>query len=76
MNDFIHNDPDFGRLLSIVSDKLGIDFTLIEKDYWIMHVLYSLQERNIEFELKGGTSLERVWLDSTFFGRHRYPYTY
>lgn len=59
MNDFIHNDPDFGRLLSIVSDKLGIDFTLIEKDYWIMHVLYSLQERNIEFELKGGTSLSK-----------------
>jgi hypothetical protein len=59
MNDFIHNDPDFGRLISIVSNKLGIDFTLIEKDYWIMHVLYSLQERDIEFELKGGTSLSK-----------------
>ena len=59
MLDFIHNDPEFKELLSIVSTKKGIDITLIEKDYWIMHALYSLQQQGIEFELKGGTSLSK-----------------
>lgn len=59
MLDFIHNDPEFKELLSIVSTKKGIDITLVEKDYWIMHVLYSLQQQGIEFELKGGTSLSK-----------------
>ena len=53
---FIHNDPEFKELLSIVSNRKGIDIRLIEKDYWIMHALYSLQKQGIEFELKGGTS--------------------
>ena len=53
MPDFIHNDSEFRELLSIVSTKKGIDITLIEKDYWIMHALYSLQQQGIEFELKG-----------------------
>ena len=59
MLDFIHNDPEFKELLSIVSSKKGIDITLIEKDYWIMHALYSLQKQGIVFELKGGTSLSK-----------------
>jgi hypothetical protein len=59
MLDFIHNDPEFKDLLSIVSSKKGIDITLIEKDYWIMHALFSMQQQGIEFELKGGTSLSK-----------------
>ncbi|MHA8097422.1 nucleotidyl transferase AbiEii/AbiGii toxin family protein [Aquirufa antheringensis] len=59
MLDFIHNDRDFGDLLAIVSSNLGVDITLVEKDYWIMHALYSLKQQNIEFELKGGTSLSK-----------------
>ena len=59
MTDFIHNDSEFRELLSIVSTKKGIDITLVEKDYWIMHALYSLQQQRIEFELKGGTSLSK-----------------
>lgn len=31
MLDFIHNDPDFGDLLAIVSSNLGVDITLVEK---------------------------------------------
>jgi len=57
--DFIHNDPEFKELLSIVSTKKGIDITLVEKDYCIVHELYSLQQQEIEFELKGGTSLSK-----------------
>ena len=59
MLDFIHNDPEFKELLSIVSSQKGVDITLVEKDYWIMHALYSLQQQGIEFELKGGTSLSK-----------------
>ena len=59
MNNFIHRDPEFKDLLAIVAKERKIDIALIEKDYWIMHVLYSLQQQNIEFELKGGTSLSK-----------------
>lgn len=59
MLDFIHNDSEFKELLSIVSSQKGVDITLVEKDYWIMHALYSLQLQGIEFELKGGTSLSK-----------------
>lgn len=59
MLDFIHNDLEFNELLSIVSSQKGVDITLVEKDYWIMHALYSLQQQGIEFELKGGTSLSK-----------------
>jgi hypothetical protein len=59
MVDYLHNDPDFKDLLAIVAEKEGIDSTLVEKDYWIMHVLHGLQRLGIEFELKGGTSLSK-----------------
>jgi hypothetical protein len=32
---------------------------LVEKDYWIMHVLWGLKLQNFQFELKGGTSLSK-----------------
>lgn len=59
MLDFIHNDPEFKQILAIAASNKGIDITLIEKDYWIMHTLYSLHHQGIEFELKGGTSLSK-----------------
>ena len=37
----------------------GIDPGLVEKDYWIMHGLYGLQQLGLTFELKGGTSLSK-----------------
>jgi hypothetical protein len=59
MNNFIHRDLEFKDLLAIVANDKKINIALIEKDYWIMHVLYSLQQQNIAFELKGGTSLSK-----------------
>ena len=49
MLDFIHNDPEFKQILSIVASNKSIDITLIEKDYWIMHALYSLHQQGIDF---------------------------
>lgn len=58
-NGFLHNHKDYSDLLRIVSEEQGIDPVLIEKDYWIMHCLYGLQQLGMAFELKGGTSLSK-----------------
>src|ERR1700730_12873940 len=57
--DFLHNHPEFPELIRIVAQQKGIDPGLIEKDYWIMHGLYGLQQLGLTFELKGGTSLSK-----------------
>lgn len=57
--DYLHNHPQFADLIRIVADEKGIDPSLVEKDYWIMHCLYGLQKLNMKFELKGGTSLSK-----------------
>jgi hypothetical protein len=57
--DFLHNHKDFADLIRIVAEETGIDPALVEKDYWIMHCLYGLQEQNFKFQLKGGTSLSK-----------------
>ena len=57
--EFLHNHPDFDALLRIVADQKQISPYLVEKDYWIMHCLFGLQEMDLNFELKGGTSLSK-----------------
>ena len=56
---YLHQHPDFAALLLIVADTEGILPTLVEKDYWLMHVLYGLSKMKLKFELKGGTSLSK-----------------
>ena len=65
--DYLHNHKEFSQLLNIVADEKGIIPQLIEKDYWIMHVLYGLKKQGFEFELKGGTSLSKLQTISTKF---------
>jgi hypothetical protein len=57
--DFLRNQPDFADLIRIVADEKGVDPALVEKDYWIMHCLYGLQQQGFTFQLKGGTSLSK-----------------
>jgi Nucleotidyl transferase AbiEii toxin, Type IV TA system len=57
--DFLHNHAQFPDLIRIVAQQKGIDPALVEKDYWIMHCLYGLQQLGLTFELKGGTSLSK-----------------
>lgn len=59
MSNYLHERSDFVDLLRILEQETGIQIQLIEKDYWIMHVLYGLKELNLDFELKGGTSLSK-----------------
>lgn len=58
-DNYLHNHKNFPDLLRIVGQKMSIEPTLIEKDYWIMHCLYGLQRLGMQFELKGGTSLSK-----------------
>lgn len=57
--DYLHNHSDFENLLNIIEDETGILAQLVEKDYWIMHVLHGLKKQGFDFELKGGTSLSK-----------------
>jgi hypothetical protein len=56
---YLHHHKEFRGLLNIVADEMGILPALVEKDYWIMHVLYGLSKQGFQFELKGGTSLSK-----------------
>lgn len=56
---YLHEHEEFPQLLQIVATEMKIDPYLVEKDYWIMHVLYGLKKQGFEFELKGGTSLSK-----------------
>lgn len=58
-HEFLHQDKEFADLIRIVGDQHPIDPVLVEKDYWIMHCLYGLQQMGLSFELKGGTSLSK-----------------
>ena len=55
----LHDREDFGDLLAVVAREQAIDPGLAEKDYWIMHGLWGLQQLGFTFELKGGTSLSK-----------------
>lgn len=55
----LHELPDFSDLIAVVARKENIDPGLVEKDYWIMHCLWGLQQLGYMFELKGGTSLSK-----------------
>lgn len=59
MSKYLHDHKDFAALINILADEKKIEPGLIEKDYWIMHVLYGLKKQAFEFELKGGTSLSK-----------------
>lgn len=55
----LHDSKDFSDLLAVVARDQAIDPGLVEKDYWIMHGLWGLQQLGFGFELKGGTSLSK-----------------
>lgn len=61
MGKFIHEREDFKQLIEALSNEIKIDPQLIEKDYWIMHALWGMNELGFEYELKGGTSLSKGW---------------
>jgi hypothetical protein len=60
MTVLLHNRGDFRELIEITATAMNImDPYLVEKDYWLMHVLWGLQQQGLVFHLKGGTSLSK-----------------
>ena len=56
---FVHADPEFRDLISIVANAQGIAEALVEKDYWVTHTLWALQQEGLEVWFKGGTNLSK-----------------
>jgi hypothetical protein len=56
---FLHQDSEFKTLIQITANELALNPYMVEKDYWIMHCLWGLQNQGFNFELKGGTSLSK-----------------
>ncbi|MBN2794146.1 MAG: nucleotidyl transferase AbiEii/AbiGii toxin family protein [Clostridia bacterium] len=59
------NTNDFADLIRITSEYLGLDPTIVEKDYWITHALYQLSKSEYmeKVVFKGGTSLTKCYED-------------
>ncbi len=56
---FLHQLPDAQALFEVVAHEQALLPSLVEKDYWLMHVLWGIQQQGFRFELKGGTSLSK-----------------
>ena len=56
---FLHELPDAKQLFEVVAHERRILPAIVEKDYWMMHCLWGLQQQGYQFELKGGTSLSK-----------------
>lgn len=58
---FLHEHSDFKAICEAARDDIKASIQIVEKDYWIMHVIWSLLKSGYNFELKGGTSLSKGW---------------
>ena len=56
---FLHSLPDAKALFEAVAHERQVLPNIVEKDYWLMHCIWSLQQQGFKFELKGGTSLSK-----------------
>lgn len=59
MNPLPHDDPGFARIIQGLSVARRLEAALIEKDYWITHVLWALDALGLEVRFKGGTCLSK-----------------
>ncbi len=58
---FLHQHQDFKEICESARDATKASLQIVEKDYWLMHAIWSLTESAHKFELKGGTSLSKAW---------------
>lgn len=56
---FPHERPGFGKLASAVAKVRSLQTPLVEKDYWITHTLWALENAGFRIYFKGGTSLSK-----------------
>lgn len=58
---FLHQHKDFARICETARNEVKASLQIVEKDYWLMHTIWSLSQNGHKFELKGGTSLSKAW---------------
>ncbi len=58
---FLHQHPDFKDICEVARERYKASIQIVEKDYWVMHAIWSLANSGYKFELKGGTSLSKGW---------------
>lgn len=58
---FLHEDDEFGALIRIVADQRRVSPGIVEKDYWVTHSLWALQQTDLEVFFQGGTALSKVF---------------
>jgi Nucleotidyl transferase AbiEii toxin, Type IV TA system len=57
---FVHeNAEEFADLVQIIVGETGMGRSIIEKDYWVTHVLWALSISGLDVWFKGGTSLSK-----------------
>lgn len=56
---FPHEDRDFADLVAVVARRRRLAPALVEKDYWVTHVLWGLHQQKLDVWFKGGTSLSK-----------------
>ncbi|MBI5247779.1 MAG: nucleotidyl transferase AbiEii/AbiGii toxin family protein [Elusimicrobia bacterium] len=61
MPEFFHDRKDAKALFETLAAEKGYPAAVVEKDYWVMHCLWGLQQNGLQFEMKGGTSLSKGW---------------
>lgn len=60
---FLHQLSDAKELFEVVANERQILPILVEKDYWIMHCLWGLQQQGFQFALKGGRIVDTIALE-------------
>lgn len=59
---FFHELAEAKELLEALAAEKKLLSVIVEKDYWVMHCLWGLQQKKqLVFEMKGGTSLAKGW---------------
>jgi len=53
------NAEEFADLVQILVGETGLGRSIIEKDYWVTHVLWALSTSGLDVSFKGGTSLSK-----------------
>ena len=49
---FFHDRPDAKTLLKTLAAEKNYEAAIVEKDYWVMHCLWGLQQNGLRFEMK------------------------
>ncbi len=56
---YLHELPDWGELIRVVAGTIELDPEMVEKDYWVVHSLWAIDQLGWGIHFKGGTSLSK-----------------